>query len=250
MGQLMSRARGRSSSSWRLFIAIAIVLPLSILVVWLRSGPSGPAVVIYGDSLTVLSKHDAHLLPDDPASRIVFRAKGGTAMCDWLEKATKDSRGLKPVRVVLAFTGNTATCVDAAYKKGGAAAAIAVYEQSLRVMRAIFPTLPITIVIPPAMHDRVGWYPLNGDPRLVAMYKRVGAELHMYVNTDADTWLTPGHVFAQDRPDFVTGKLVDVRLSDGIHVSPAGALYYGAALVERQTGDYLRSKTKTRNAAG
>jgi hypothetical protein len=230
-------------------LAIAIVLPVSILVVWLRSGPTGPAVAIYGDSLTVLSKHDAHLLPGDRAHRIVFRAKGGTAMCDWLKKAEKDSRSLKPVRVVLAFTGNSATCVNAAYKKGGAAAAVANYEQSLRVMRAIYPTVPITILTPPAMHDRVGWYPFNGNPQLVAMYKRVGAELHMYVNTDADTWLTPGHVYVQDRPDFVTGKTVDVRLSDGIHVSPAGALYYGAALAERQPGDYLRSKL-SRSVAG
>jgi hypothetical protein len=130
------------------------------------------------------------------------------------------------------------------------AAAVALYEESLREMRAIYPTVPITIVIPPAMHDRVGWYPLSGDFRLVAMYKRVGAQLHMYLNTDADSWLTPGHVFVQDRPDFVTGKLVDVRLSDGVHLSPAGAKWYGAALLEKQTGDLARSKARARVASG
>jgi hypothetical protein len=245
----MSRVRRSSSRRW-LVAAVIIVLPLAILVAWLRSGPSGPAVAIYGDSLTVLSKHETHLLPGDPAKRIVFRAKGGTALCDWVKQAAKDSKHLKPVRVVLAFTGNTATCVQAAYVKGGAAAAVALYEQGLRQLRAIYPTVPITIVIPPAMHDRVGWYPFNGNPQLVAMYERVGPQLHMNVNTDADTWLTPGHVFVQDRPDFITGKLVDVRLSDGVHVTPAGALYYGAALGERQTGDYERSKLSTGSAAG
>jgi hypothetical protein len=249
MGQLMSRARRSWSRRW-VYAVVAIVLPLAIVVAWLRSGPSGPAVVIYGDSLTVQSKHDAHLLAGDPAERIVFRAKAGTALCDWLKKAAKDSRGLKPRRVVLALTGNTATCARASFEKGGAAATIALYEQSLRQMRAIFPAVPITIVIPPAMHDQVGWYPLNGDPRLVAMYERVGPELHMYVNTDADTWLTPGHVFEQYRPDFVTGRLVDVRLSDGVHLTAAGALWYGAALSERQTGDFVRSEVKSRSAAG
>jgi hypothetical protein len=72
----------------------------------------------------------------------------------------------------------------------------------------------------------------------------------MYVNTDADTWLTPGHVFEQYRPDFVTGRLVDVRLSDGVHLTAAGALWYGAALAERQTGDFVRSEVKSRSAAG
>jgi hypothetical protein len=198
-------------------------------------------LLVYGDSLTVQSKHDAKQIAGTPKYHVIFRAKGGTALCDWVQQAEKD-RSKKPVRVVLAFTGNSATCVRDVYRKGGAPAAIALYETSLRRMRSLYPTVPITIVIPPAMHDRVGWYPLNGDPRLVAMYLRVGAQLHMHVNTDADSWLTPNHVFVQDRPDLETGKLVDVRLSDGVHLTPAGERLYGAALLETQTGDLARSR--------
>ena len=214
----------------------------------LSRGPTGPVLLVYGDSLTVQSKHYAKQIPGTPRHHVIFRAKGGIAPCDWVRQAEKD-RSKKPVRVVLAFTGNSATCIAAAYRTGGAAAAIALYEKSLRQMRAIYPTLPITIVIPPAMHDRVGWYPLNGDPRLIAMYTRVGAQLHMYLNTDADSSLTPNHVYVQDRPDPVTGKLIAVRLSDGVHLTPAGARLYGAVLLETQTGDLARSAARARVAA-
>ena len=246
----LSRARHRRSSRWSLYFIAGLVISLGIVIALLSRGPSGPVLLVYGDSLTVQSKHDTQRIQRGIGYHVIFRAKGGTALCDWLAQAEKDSKSKRPRRVVLAFTGNSATCANAAYRQGGAAAAVALYEQSLRQMRAIFPSVPITIVIPPAMHDRVGWYPLNGDPRLVAMYERVGSELGMLVNTDADTWLTPGHVFTQDRPDFVTGKLVDVRLSDGIHLTPAGAQYYGAALLELQSGDLARSKATARVASG
>jgi hypothetical protein len=218
-----------------------LVIPLGIVIALLTRGPSGPVLLVYGDSLTVQSKHDAHQIAGEPKHHVIFRAKGGTALCDWIAQAKKDSKSKRPVRVVLAFTGNSATCVNTAYRQGGASAAVGVYEQSLRQMRAIFPGIPITILIPPAMHDRVGWYPLNGDPRLVAMYERVGPQLNMYLNTDAESWLTPGHVFVEQRPDLTTGKLVDVRLSDGIHLTPAGERIYGAALLEFETGELARS---------
>lgn len=165
--------------------------------------------------------------------RVVFRARGGTAMCDWVEQARYDRLALHPHRVVLAFTGNTASCAAAAFRAGGISAATALYEHSLRQMRATFPSEPITILIPPAVNNRrPGWYPFNGNPALVAMDKRVGAELHMVINTDADDWLTPHHIFAQKRPEYPSGPLVDVRLSDGIHLTPAGELWYGAALLK------------------
>jgi hypothetical protein len=47
----------------------------------------------------------------------------------------------------------------------------------------------------------------------------------------ADDTLTPGHRFAWQRPSFPgTGRLVTVRRRDGVHVTPAGALFYAAAL--------------------
>lgn len=244
----LSDAQRRRFPGWSLFF-VAGVAALGVLFVVLSRGPTGPVLLVYGDSLTVQSKHDARQIPGTPEYHVIFRAKGGTAMCDWIRQATKD-RSKKPVRIVLAFTGNSATCVRAVFAQGGVPAAVALYEKSLRQMRAIFPTVPITIVIPPAVNDQVGWYPLNGEPRLVAMYERVGPQLHMYLNTDADSWLTPNHIFVQARPDPMTGKLIDVRLSDGVHLTPAGARWYGAALLETQTGDRARSGTRARVASG
>jgi hypothetical protein len=190
-----------------------------------------PTVVVYGDSLTVQSEKAAAFFYRDVKQKVVFRATGGTAMCDWIAQAAIDQKVLHPSRVVLAFTGNSASCAKSALLKGGAAGEVALYEHSLRQMRAAFPTAAMSIVIPPAMHDRIGWFPFDGNPQLVAMYKKVGAALKMKINTQADDALTPGHVFVQKRPAFPWGPLVDVRLSDGVHLTPAGALWYGAALL-------------------
>jgi hypothetical protein len=212
---------------------ILVALILLVLLSWLLTPKARPIVVVYGDSLTVQSESDVRSLHHASGEHIVFRARGGTAMCDWTARARYDNVALHPKRVILAFTGNTASCAAAAFRTGGAAGATAFYEQSLRQMRASFPRVPITLVIPPAMHNLPhGWYPFNGNASLVAMYKRVGAELHMTINTRADDWLTPGHVFTPTRPAYPHGPPVLVRLSDGVHLTPAGELWYGAALLD------------------
>ena len=214
------------------FAALIIGGLLALVLHWVFAPSSRPLVIVYGDSLTVQSEAAARQLHAGAKEHVVFRARGGTAMCDWVARAAYDHLTLDPDRVVLAFTGNTASCASAAFRAGGAAGATALYERSLRQMRAIYRTQPITIVIPPAVHNLPhGWYPFNGSPELVAMYKRVGAELHMTINTRADDSLTPGHVFTRMRPAYPNGPMVDVRLSDGIHLTPAGELWYGAALL-------------------
>jgi hypothetical protein len=182
--------------------AMLVALTLLVLISWLLSPKPRPVVVVYGDSLTVQSESDVRSLHRTSGEHIVF-------------------------------TGNTASCAAAAFRTGGVAGATALYERSLREMRAIFPRLPITLVIPPAMHNLPhGWYPYNGNAGLVAMYKRVGAQLHMTINTLADDWLTPGHVFTATRPAYPHGPPVLVRLSDGVHLTDAGELWYGAALLD------------------
>ncbi len=151
-----------------------VLLSLLVLLSWLLTPKGRPVVVVYGDSLTVQSESAARSLHHADREHVVFRAAGGTAMCDWVARAAVDSVALHPQRVVLAFTGNTASCAAAAFRTGGVAGATALYEMSLREMRAIFRHVPVTIVIPPAMQNLPhGWYPFNGNPALVAMYKRV-----------------------------------------------------------------------------
>ncbi len=223
----------RSLRSWSLAIAFLIV-SFVLLAHWLTASNSRPNVVIYGDSLTVQSEGAARLLAPNPHEALIFRARAGTAMCDWINQASFDHLALHPTRVVLAFTGNTASCANDVFRTQAVAGTVALYEHSLREMRSIFASVPITIVIPPAMHNLPqGWFPFNGNPALVAMYKRVGAELHMTIDTAADDWLTPGHVYTRQRPAYPNGPLVDVRLSDGVHLSPAGEIWYGAALVQQ-----------------
>jgi hypothetical protein len=205
-----------------------------------------PTVVVYGDSLTVQSVVAAQFLYRSVNQNVVFRAGIGTAMCDWLNQAAEDKVALHPQRVILAFTGNTLTdCISKAFTTGGPRAAIAVYEQSLRQMRATFPTAEMTIVIPPAADyvdhpDR-----FNGNPDLVAMYEKVGPQLHMAINPDADNWLTPHHIFVPKRPQFPNGPLVTVRDADGLHLTPAGEDWYGAALLEVKPVAPLPTQTPT-----
>ncbi len=207
-------------------------LTLVVLLSWILAPKATPVVVVYGDSLTVQSESAVQSLHHGTEERLVFRAGGGTAMCDWVDQAFFDRETLDPQRIVLAFTGNTASCAAAAFRTGGVAAATALYEQSLREMRSIYADVPITLVVPPAMNSVPGgWYPYNGNPALVAMYQRVGTELGMTVNTHADEWLTPGHVYTAMRPAYPHGDVVAVRLSDGVHLTPAGELWYAAALL-------------------
>ena len=214
-------------------VLMLTILSLLVLLSWLLTPKGRPVVVVYGDSLTVQSESAALSTHPGLRERVVFRAAGGTAMCDWVSQAAIDRVALSPKRVVLAFTGNTASCAAAAFRSGGVPGATGLYEVSLREMHAIFHGVPISVVIPPAMHNlENGWYPYNGNAALVAMYKRVGAELHMTINTRADDWLTPGHVFTATRPAYPHGPPVLVRLSDGVHLTPAGELWYGAALLD------------------
>ncbi len=88
------------------------------------------------------------------------------------------------------------------------------------------------LVIPPAMHNKSGGaYPYNGSAALVAMYKAVGNQLGLSIDTRADDSLTPGHEFSTTRPAYPHGPPVVVRLSDGVHLTPAGQLWYGSALL-------------------
>jgi hypothetical protein len=202
-----------------------------------RAGGDRPLVIVYGDSLTVQSEAAVRQVHPDLPDRVIFRARGGTAMCDWVARARADRVLHHPSSVVLAFTGNIATCVHATWMAGGAGATTALYERSLRAMRSIFADQQVSVVIPPAMANvRSGWFPYNGAPALVAMYERVAPELGMTVNTRADDTLTPGHVFSPTRPAYPDGPLVAVRLSDGVHLTPEGALWYGAALLDGVAG--------------
>jgi hypothetical protein len=54
----------------------------------------------------------------------------------------------------------------------------------------------------------------------------------MTINTRADDWLTPGHLYTATRTAYPHGPPVLVRLSDGVHLTRAGELWYGAALLD------------------
>src|ERR1700712_5665315 len=62
-----------------------------------------PKLLIYGDSLTVLSESATRKLYGDKYS-LVFRAVSGSGMCDWLGETAADRKAYQPARVVLAFT--------------------------------------------------------------------------------------------------------------------------------------------------
>ena len=100
-----------------------------------------PTLLIYGDSLTVLSEPDTHFLYDGKYN-IVFRAGGGTSMCDWTGRAAADRQLYGPARVVIALTGNAASCFASDLEHGGVPAWLANYQRLLLTMPNMFEGCP------------------------------------------------------------------------------------------------------------
>jgi hypothetical protein len=73
--------------------------------------PPLPTVLVYGDSLTVESREliVEEVTAAHPGHRVVVRAYGGTAQCDWHPFWAADHEQHRPDVVVLAFTGNQMT---------------------------------------------------------------------------------------------------------------------------------------------
>lgn len=193
-----------------------------------------PVALVYGDSLTVLSEQVA--IQDFPAWHLVFRAQGGTAPCDWAAHAASDRIAYKPFRVVLAFTGNTDACVAGGVP--GHPDPISLpgflvnYDKYMQMFRMAFAGIPVSVLAPPAMHDNIGWFPYNGNPALLTQYQAEADQWGWTYNSSADVQLTPGHVFTYTRPAYPgNGPLVAVRTPDGVHLTPAGELYYGRDLL-------------------
>ena len=193
--------------------------------------PPKPTLLIYGDSLTILSEPAVSFLYGQEY-KLVFRAAGGTAMCDWSSRAAADRLIYKPSRVVLAFTGNSHSCVTNDFASGGLAGLLANYSAALTQFHTAFNGLPISVLASPAMHSLwpANWFPENGNPALNQLYQSLCAKYQMSYNSDADNSLTPSHIFVWQRPRFVNGPMTMVRSADGVHLTPAGELWYAAAL--------------------
>ncbi len=212
----------------RLLLAALLILP-AVLVGCMPASPP-PTVIVYGDSVAVMSESMASFFA--PKTVVDWRAANGTALCDALPLALADAKTLHPRHIVLAFTGNNAGCAAAAWRSGGAVALTALYERDLRLMGAIWPSTPITILIPPACNGVTnGFWPANGSPLLVAMYEKVGASLGMTINMSAVSSLTPGGVFVNYRPALGTGIRTLMRTTEGVHLTLAGQAWYGIALL-------------------
>jgi len=210
------------------------VFVVSLLLAAMASctpAPPKPTLLVYGDSLTVISEQAMDYLYASKYT-LVFRAEGGSAMCDFSGEAVADRLIYHPSRVVIAFTGNDHTCVAKDYKESGTAGFLANYSHALTQFHVAFAGLPISVVASPAMHSLwpADWFPENGDPALNDLYKTLCAQDGMTYNSAADDSLSPAHVFAWKRPRFVNGPMVVVRSGDGVHLSPDGELWYAAAL--------------------
>ena len=202
-------------------------LLLSAIAACGTPAPPKPTLLVYGDSLTVMSEPAMDYLYATKY-KIVFRAEGGSAMCDWSAKAAADRLVYHPSRVVIAFTGNNHTCVTNDYTADGTAGFLANYSRALTQFHAAFAGLPISVVASPAMQSvwPADWFPENGTPALNALYRTLCTQLGMTYNADADNSLSPGHVFTLQRPQFLHGPMVDVRTSDGVHLTGAGEVWY------------------------
>lgn len=191
-----------------------------------------PTVLIYGDSLTVQSEAAAQAL--DPGERLMFRAQGGTGACDFIVQAASDRAIFHPQRVVFAWSGNVSNCDKDAYVINDCQPLADSYTQTLESFLSVYSGIPQTIVLPPAFHNpgTPKWYPCNGNPALVAAYQAFIND-GVHIVTLADTGLTPHHVYRVSGAAYPHGAITVLRAADGIHLTPAGAQWFGAALVAR-----------------
>jgi hypothetical protein len=216
-----------------LIALLGIALGIVSLLAACTPAPPKPLMLVYGDSLTVMSENAARLLYQD-RYRLVFRAAGGTSICDWTGGAAADKAFYQPARVVIAFTGNAASCSFADFRSGGVNGLVENYRRALLAMQGVYVGTAITVVGSPAVATQPpgSYYPENGALALNLMYQLVCAEYGMHYDSFADNTLTPGHRFYWQRPAFPgNGPMVTVRAPDGVHVTPAGSLYYAAAFV-------------------
>lgn len=218
-------------------VSLLVVGLLGVLMACAAPPPSTgapvhkPTLLVYGDSLTTMSE-PAMTSQYGGKYQIVYRASGGSAMCDWSGGAAADRRAYHPTRVVLAFTGNNHTCVTNDFAAGGLTAVVANYARALTEFHTAFAGLPTSVVAAPAMQSTwpSAWFPENGNAAFNQMYQRLCAQYRISYNADADNWLSPGHVFVWQRPRFGGGPLVTVRAIDGVHLTPDGEAWYAAAL--------------------
>jgi hypothetical protein len=212
--------------------ALVVTIAMLVLAGCVPSPPAKPVMLVFGDSVTVLSEPAAQYLLGGKYT-LVFRAAGGSALCDFVAESAWDKAFYHPAKVVVAFTGNNLSpCAAHAYGAGGEPALVANYRTALQRMHATFAGTPMSVLAAPASRPATPGHPAlpNGDPSLNAMYRELCGQLGMHYDTRADDTLTPGHRFAWQRPAFPgTGPLVTVRRSDGVHVTSDGALYYAAA---------------------
>lgn len=214
-----------------------------------KAGTSNMGIV-YGDSLTVQAEGalKTWMLP----SNTVYQAYGGTAICDWVDRARSD-RTRNPSWVILAFTGNTAggTCAGDAFAKGGVSGAVENYRTALQNMRLIFPaSTKIYVVASPEMNAQKVcsqgntfscWFPFNGAPELNTMYLSESKTLPNveYIPDASDLVSYHIGIFGLDfcLPGECSGTIV-VRASDGVHLTDAGAFRYAVGMTAGVRRDF------------
>ena len=158
MRQLLSRIR---------LLATLLSGVLLVLTGCSPTPPAKPVLLVFGDSVTVLSESQAQFLLGGKYT-LVFRAMGGSALCDWIPESAFDKAYYRPSRVVIAFTGNNLSpCAAHAYAAGGEPGLIANYRTALQQMHSAFTATPMTVLAAPASRPATPGHPAppNGDPQ-------------------------------------------------------------------------------------
>lgn len=199
-----------------LVLAAALLLPGSTA----GAVPPAPAVVLFGDSLTVQAA------PDLPGGWHVH-AYGGTAPCDWQARFRDLVRADRATVVVFAFVGNDSTpCMrgtvsaqDAAARYRRALADMGGYAVRLRLqVRFVWP--------PPTAYLHSPAFAFAGAPEIGQAECALASTARRWARCDtaARDRLSIAGLYSQ----WIGG--VRLRADDGIHLAPAGIRVYADAL--------------------
>jgi hypothetical protein len=186
--------------------------------------PMQRTVVVYGDSIVHAAAPFVHLALAREGVNVIDASVGGTSPCDALQFVKSDMARYSPAAVVIAYVGNTfSPCINGTT---GAAIFTRHYADTQRLVDAIGQR-PILLDTPPGnigqgLHTT---YDVLVDLEAAVFGARV-------VDTGAALIDPATKRFEKSMPCFIQTicKRIDVRGSDGYHLTLAGAYRYSQVL--------------------
>jgi lysophospholipase L1-like esterase len=217
---------------------LVLAVGVALLLRW-HDSQAQLDVAVVGDSFMEQSRDQFLAHTTDRKEEAQVSALGGTGVCDWNDQLDEilDER---PKALVLSFAGNDLTpCMKRTAAASTPDQTAAEYAEDLDSwvsrFRAVSPRTQIYLVMPPPVAKPE--FEANAAA-MRAMYQRFVATHPKITLVDVSPELGPDHRFHTDLPcesweqqSCAPGGTIELRKTDGIHLTPAGGERYARAIL-------------------